>query len=828
MLVQEKIGKRPTNIIEQNDITFLLGPTNTGKTFYAIERMLTHSSGYFGLPLRLLAKEIYDKIVNRVSKVKVALITGEEQIIPRGAKYFISTVEAMPSNLNVDFVAVDEIQLCNDYERGHIFTDKLLHARGDIETIFLGSSSMENIVSKMFPRSKIIQKERRSKIIYAGRKSLFSLPKRTAIVAFNMNEIYNIASKIKALKGGAAIVMGSLSPQTRNAQVSMFEEGTVDYIVATDAIGMGLNLNIDHVALSSRKKFDGKSFRYLTEGELAQIVGRAGRNKKDGTFGTTLNCKSLDSNTVSSIEKHLFKPINFLYWRSRKLDFSNYYSLIKSLEEKSNHNFLIKTQNTEDENILKYLASVKEVEKRLTNPDTIKLLWEISSIPNYLKNFGHSFSDLLIKIFCDISSFGRINTGWILKQLKTLNSDEDSIDMITFKLAKTRFWNFLSNRSHWIKNNNDIKDLAQKIEKELSEKLHNKLIDEFIDKKLRMYLDDYRIKSNNSSLHFKDGKIYLNEKLIGEFTGLKVIIFDKNSIFKNKNLKNIISLELKRIYGKYVNDIISKKNLNVSINKSLEILIDNRKVGSLYKGKDLYTPNLLIESNNYIEEHQYLSFSKKISHLVSEIVNDSFTLSDKVLNSNILKSIFFLISEGHGFFEKAKLSENFKQLKYEEKSILKSKGIIIGFYFIYDAKIFDNKFVHNRWKIAKVYNEKRISNEIPKNNILRNTEKNDLEILRTIGYQRIDNFYFKINYLEYFFKRVLLSKKRIYIINNYHYKKFNLNYLTLCSIMKFFGFSKIAGTKVVTYWEKYTSEDNNYSRYDKKSPFYILKKLKGL
>ena len=301
-------------ISSDNNVTFILGPTNTGKTFMAIERMVSYDNGIIGLPLRLLAREVYDKVVVKKGKLNTALITGEEQIIPPRARYFICTVEAMPTDKLVDFVAVDEIQLCNDYERGHIFTEKLLYARGNIESLFLGSDNIEPIIKKLFPHSKIIKKKRRSKLSYIGKKSFFSLPKRSAVVAFKTIDVYNIAARIKAQKGGAAVVLGALSPQTRNSQVGMFEAGEVDFIVATDAIGMGLNLNIDNVSFASLEKYDGKKERNLKKNEIAQIAGRAGRNEKDGYFSNTPQTGQLSKQLIDSIEQNLFDPINFLYW----------------------------------------------------------------------------------------------------------------------------------------------------------------------------------------------------------------------------------------------------------------------------------------------------------------------------------------------------------------------------------------------------------------------------------------------------------------------------------------------------------------------------------
>ena len=324
-------------ILENDNVRFILGPTNTGKTHLATERILSHSSGIIGLPLRLLAREIYDKLVKKQGRLKVALITGEQKILPSTARYFVCTVEAIPTNLIVDFIAIDEIQLASDPERGHVFTNRLLTMRGRIETIFMGAETMNPIIKKLFPHAKITYLQRRSSLTYRGKIKLSNLPKRSAVIAFNTADVYSIAEHMRINHGGAAIVLGSLSPQTRNAQVKMYDEGEVDYIVATDAIGMGLNLNIDHVALSSTRKFDGKKSRNLRPDEIAQIAGRAGRNLSNGTFGETANCLLFNNYIVKSIESNNFEFINFLYWRTNKLDFSNINNLLGSLEKKSSN-----------------------------------------------------------------------------------------------------------------------------------------------------------------------------------------------------------------------------------------------------------------------------------------------------------------------------------------------------------------------------------------------------------------------------------------------------------------------------------------------------------
>ena len=609
---------------ENENIVFVLGPTNTGKTYYAIEKMLTYSNGLIGLPLRLLAREVYDKVVEKVGKLKVSLITGEEQISPSTAKYFITTVEAMPIEKSFDFIAVDEIQLCNDFERGHVFTDRLLNLRGNLETLFLGSDSMEKILKSLFPKSNVLKKKRRSNLSYLGKKGLLSLPKRSAIIAFNSNDVYSIASRIKAIKGGAAIVMGSLSPQTRNSQVSMFEEGTVDYIVATDAIGMGLNLNIKNASFSSIKKFDGKVNRFLKNSELGQIAGRAGRNILDGSFTTTLNCENLSSKTIKSVESHKYDDTEFLFWRESNLDFSSVYSLLRTLEKKSTDPRLIKTQNKRDENTLKFLSNLKLVKEKLSSQDSIKLLWDISTIPDYFKNLDNVFSELLVKIFCNVIDNGFLNTAWAISETKKLQNIEGSIDMLTFRLAKTRFWNYISNRVHWTNNNQDLKLLALETERFLSDALHERLTNEFVDKKLRFFLKEYNLKKSLEVKIDNNNEIFLNKKTIGKISGFSVKIYDEKSLFKNKFLKDEISKQAKLLIEKYANKLISSKHLSIYFDAEGDLFFNSNKIGYLARGETLFNPKIFINNNHYLSQTKYEKILEKLDIDIKKITHSIF------------------------------------------------------------------------------------------------------------------------------------------------------------------------------------------------------------
>ena len=382
----------------KNKITAVLGPTNTGKTHLAIDTMLSFDSGMIGFPLRLLAREVYDKVIKKISIDKVALITGEEKIIPTNAKYYLCTVESMPIEKHLEFVGIDEIQMCADHERGHIFTDRLLNLRGEKLTMLMGSSTIKNIISKLNEDLEFINRDRLSKLTYIGHKKISRINRKTAIIAFSAEEVYAIAELIRRQKGGAAIVMGSLSPKTRNAQVELYQSGDVDFLVATDAIGMGINMDLDYVYFSNLKKFDGKKLRKLNLSEIGQIAGRAGRYLNDGGFGITGDCKEISPEEVELIEGHKFEEIRTLFWRNSDLNFNNPNSLIKSLEERPQMEWLRKVQECEDERALKYFIKYEKNNLEL-NERTLKLLWECCQIPDFVKKIYGNHYEVIRNVF---------------------------------------------------------------------------------------------------------------------------------------------------------------------------------------------------------------------------------------------------------------------------------------------------------------------------------------------------------------------------------------------------------------------------------------------
>ncbi|MEM7192485.1 MAG: helicase-related protein, partial [Pseudomonadota bacterium] len=380
-------------------VTAVLGPTNTGKTHLAIERMLAHEVAVIGLPLRLLAREVYEKIVAKVGAAQVALITGEEKIKPPNARFFVCTVEAMPQELDADFVAIDEIQLAADGERGHVFTNRLFHARGSSETLLLGAATMRDAIRELLPGANLISRPRMSELTYAGEKKITRLPRRSAIVAFSANDVYAIAELVRRQRGGAAVVLGALSPRTRNAQVALYQNGDVDFLVATDAIGMGLNLHLDHVAFAAMRKFDGHTHRNLTPSEIGQIAGRAGRHMNDGTFGVTGQAAPFDAEMIERLENHSFDQVGVLQWRSRTLNTSSLEALKESLREMPVHPRLTRSRMVDDVIALENVTRDDAVCDLASSPEAVALLWDMCQIPDYQRVSPTDHADLVSTLF---------------------------------------------------------------------------------------------------------------------------------------------------------------------------------------------------------------------------------------------------------------------------------------------------------------------------------------------------------------------------------------------------------------------------------------------
>ncbi len=461
----------------------VLGPTNTGKTHLAMDRLLAHSSGIIGFPLRLLARENYDRMVARKGVRHVALITGEEKILPPEARYFSCTVEAMPLDRKVEFLAVDEIQLCADPDRGHVFTDRLLHARGMVETMFLGADTIRKLIRRLVPEAEIDTRPRLSQLTYAGPTKLSRLPPRSAVVAFSAAEVYAIAELIRSRRGGCAVVMGRLSPRTRNAQVALYQDKEVDFLVATDAIGMGLNMDVDHVAFAGLSKFDGHRPRALTAAEIAQIAGRAGRGMRDGTFGVTANCPPLEQELVTAVESHAFQPLDQLFWRNAELDFTSIPALLASLTRPPELPGLIRGNDSSDLSILMALSGDAVIRDAATRPRAVRLLWEACQIPDFRKLATDTHTRLCAKVFHHLHEEGRLPEDWVASQIAGLGRADGDIDTLMHRLADVRVWAYITARPEWLVGAVAWQARAREAEDQLSDVLHEKLMARFVDRR---------------------------------------------------------------------------------------------------------------------------------------------------------------------------------------------------------------------------------------------------------------------------------------------------------------------------------------------------------
>ena len=518
-------------VMRRNDFTAaggrivaVLGPTNTGKTQLACERMLGHRNGIIGLPLRLLAREIYDRMVAVKGRNRVALITGEEKILPPHAAYFVCTVEAMPLDRRFAFLAVDEIQLAADPERGHVFTDRLLNARGEEESMFLGSETIRPIIKRLVPRAEFITRPRFSKLTHAGTRKLSRLPPRSAIVAFTANDVYAIAELVRRHRGGAAVVLGALSPRGRNAQVALFEDGDVDYMVATDAIGMGLNLNVDHVAFAALSKFDGWSHRALQPAELGQIAGRAGRYLQEGSFGCTADAGSFEPEMVEAIENHRFPDLKTIFWRESRVDYSSTSALIRSLERRPARRELAAAPIVDDFASLRTLAQSTEITDLATSPAAVRLLWEVCQIPDYRKTMADVHTRLLSQIYGHLlSDAARIPAPWLAGHVDRLDRVDGDIDALATRIAHIRTWTYVSHRADWIADAAHWQERTHTIEDRLSDALHERLTQRFVDRRTSILAKRLKDRSELIAAVDGDGEVLVEGHRVGRIEGLRFV-----------------------------------------------------------------------------------------------------------------------------------------------------------------------------------------------------------------------------------------------------------------------------------------------------------------
>ena len=786
-------------------IIALLGPTNTGKTHVAIEKMLEFDSGIFGLPLRLLAREVYDKCVNKVGAEKVALITGEEKIIPSTASYFICTVESMPKNKEVDFIAIDEIQMCSDRERGHIFTERMLESRGTKMTMFLGSQVMENIIDELVEGVEFEKKERFSKLSYSGIKKISRLDRKVAIIAFSIEEVYAIAELVRRQKGGAAVIMGSLSPKTRNSQVGLYQSGDVDYLIATDAIGMGLNMDINEIYFSNLKKFDGKKTRRLNLIEMSQIAGRAGRYKNDGGFGTTGDCETLNSDEIEKIEKHQLPDTKSIYWRNSNLNFSNPEKLIASLELKPDKKNLLRTNDSLDESVLRFF--LKKGANNIIYHKNLELLWECCQIPDFEKKAYGQHINIIDKVFQFLSTRKkRIPSTFMKEQLKGLEKDHGNVDLLSHRLSNVRTWSYVANKKNWVENSDYWVQLTKSIEDKLSDKLHDELTKSFIDKKISILSRSLKQDLVLNTEINEDDKIYIDGQLIGELKGLKFLIEVTSKTLDTdiKSIKKAARKGVEKELIKRVENILSSTDL--SVNNENKIIWKNNPIARLKKGSNYLNPEFDIIADDSLDETSKIKLTnflaKWLDNYINDILGDLIKLTKHKINNQYLRGLVFQLYEKNGVVKRDEVDKIVKLIPTEERKKLWGMGIKIGRYHIYLPKMLKPKAVEFRISLWNLFHNLSGKNSIPKSglNFLINA-KLEKNFLLLCGFEKFKEFFVRIDILEKLFIKIIDSTKD---------RKFKIN----ASMMNLLGCSKENFFKLMNYM--------NYKK-DKEEDTYIFK-----
>ncbi len=662
--------------------TAVLGPTNTGKTHLAVERMLASPSGMIGLPLRLLAREIYDRVKARAGEQAVALVTGEEKILPAAARYWVCTVEAMPADIEVSFLAIDEVQLAADLDRGHIFTDRILHRRGRDETMLLGAMTMRGLLEQLLPGTNFVTRPRFSKLSYAGQKKLSRLPRRSAIVAFSAETVYELAEVVRRQRGGAAVVLGALSPRTRNAQVALYQSGDVDYLVATDAIGMGLNMDVDHVAFAQARKFDGFTFRNLNPAELGQIAGRAGRHMNDGTFGVTGEAEAFDQELVSRLEEHRFDPVRVLQWRNRDLDFGSLDSLRASLYEAPRAPGLTRAQSAPDVVALEALSADPEIVSLASSPESVARLWEVCQVPDYRNISPAEHAHMVARIFRFRSEGeGLIPEDWFARQLGYCDRTEGGIDTLAARIAHVRTWTFVANRADWLADPLHWQARARDIEDRLSDALHERLTQRFIDRRTSVLLRRLRQKEDIMSTVEEDGAVQVEGELIGHIKGFQFTpsasAGPDEKVLKAAWQKAVTQEILLRAQA-----VAATPDTDLSLTRLGRIVWQGADIAKLSPGPEPLKPRVTLLAPDQLEgadrDAVQARLEKFTQRQVAALLDPLIKLAEAEELTGIARGIAFRLVESLGILERETVAEDLKSLGQADRASLRKYGVRFG------------------------------------------------------------------------------------------------------------------------------------------------------
>ncbi len=695
-----------------------LGPTNTGKTYRAIERMLEHDSGIIGLPLRLLAREVYDRVTARVGEGRVALMTGEEKRLPPRPDYWICTVEAMPTDRAVDFLAVDEIQLAAHRERGHVFTDRLLHARGRRETWFLGADTMRPMVQGLIPQASVKRATRLSQLRYAGRRSLKSLPPRSAVVAFSADRVYELAESLRRLRGGVAVVLGALSPRTRNAQVAMYQAGEVQYLVATDAIGMGLNLDLNHVAFAALSKYDGAEQRELFPDELAQIAGRAGRHLNDGSFGTLNTLPELPPRVVSAIESHRFPAVRSLIWRNASLDFSSPESLLDSLSRAPHHNAFVRVERADDFDALKELSHVPAIRDAATDRAMVELLWQVCQIPDFRKGLFGQHVALLRETFLQLTEGdGKLEHDWLARQVAPLDDVSGDIHTLMDRLAAIRIWTYISHRSGWLHDAEEWQERTRRIEDALGDALHERLVERFVQRAARRSARRF-VRASAAPPPGSDSPFAKLGQLLGEVPSTDGAVMTEEQ---------------------FVQQVDEATHEAFEVDASGNISFEGQPLARLVRGKDRRSPQLALAEPEVWTGGARRRLERRLVALARDLVTEAMggfpaeSLAGTG-RSAATRGLAYRLSEGLGVISQAEAQEQWRLLDPEDREHLRTLGVCEGHRFLYVAEALAPPALQRRCMLTALFQQKPAPAGVPREPVLAVTQPGGWDA-RAFGYE---------------------------------------------------------------------------------------------
>ena len=677
----------------------ILGPTNTGKTHYAVERMLGRSSGVIGLPLRLLAREVYDRIVLKVGEGQVALVTGEQKIIPPRARYYVCTVEAMPTSKKFAFVAVDEVQLMANHERGHIFTDRVLNMRGYEETLFLGAETARDVLRTLVPDIQFDRRERFSELDYAGPTKLNRLPKRSVVVAFSAKEVYALAEAIRRFRGGAAVVMGGLSPRTRNAQAELFQSGEVDFLVATDAVGMGLNLDTNHVAFASLSKYDGRRRRYLTPMEAGQIAGRAGRFRQNGTFGTTGDCPEMDDALVERITRHEFEMLNYAEWRNTDLDFRTLDGLVETLHAPRPTKRLRRIKGATDELSLERLMAIPELANAIKVPAQVRQLWDVCQVPDFRNLTIDAHVRLLQDIYRTlVKGGGRLSDEFMAKKIARCDETSGDVNALSARLANIRTWTYCAAKSSWMFDSTHWAGEARLVEDRLSDALHEGLIARFVDRRTSTLLKGIGSGALMDASIKDDGSVFVDGHHIGQLTGLSFTRDANASDLEAKALEAAAAKAVAPEVDRRLTSLSSGQHAIFTLSDTGEIMWGGMAVGRIAKSGTVFTPDVEViggELGNpvlrQLAEDRMREFlrSEVTTHLAPLKKLKELQERDEVLPGS--KGFAYILLENHGSLDRRQHGKLVRDLGPEERRDIRSAGVQFGQYNVFMPELMKPK-----------------------------------------------------------------------------------------------------------------------------------------